>query len=78
MITQKSISLKIGYSILDELDKEVSLGWLKRNTLINEAIRLYLELADLRRSNPSDEDIKKFFARWEPFVGQKKSIYLST
>lgn len=48
MITQKSISLKIGYSLLDELDKEASLGWLKRNTFINEAIRLYLEFVDLQ------------------------------
>ena len=75
MITQNSISLKIGYSLLDELDKEVSLGWLKRNTLINEAIRLYLDFTDLRRSNPSDEDIKRFVSQRLPHIGKSKSIY---
>lgn len=49
MITQKPISLKIDTSLLEELDREVSLGWKKRNALINEAVRTYLVLADSRR-----------------------------
>ena len=49
MITQKPISLKIDAKILEDLDKEVALGWKKRNALINEAIRTYLVLADSRR-----------------------------
>ena len=49
MITQKPISLKIDAHLLEELDQEVSLGWRKRNALINEAIRTYLVLADSRR-----------------------------
>lgn len=49
MITQKPISLKIDTTILENLDKEVALGWKKRNALINEAIRTYLVLADSRR-----------------------------
>lgn len=49
MITQKPISLKIDTNILEDLDKEVALGWRKRNALINEAIRVYLVLADSRR-----------------------------
>lgn len=49
MITQKLISYKIDTSLLEELDREVSLGWMKRNALINEAVRTYLVLADSRR-----------------------------
>lgn len=49
MITQKLISYKIDTSLLKELDREVSLGWMKRNALINEAVRTYLVLADSRR-----------------------------
>lgn len=49
MITQKPISLKIDAKILEDLDKEVTFGWRKRNALINEAIRVYLVLADSRR-----------------------------
>lgn len=49
MITQKLISYKIDTDLLEELDREVSLGWRKRNGLINEAVRTYLVLADSRR-----------------------------
>lgn len=49
MVTQKAISAKIDYDLLEELDAEVSTGWKKRNTLINEAIRVYLQLKDTRR-----------------------------
>lgn len=49
MVTQIPISLKINIDLLHELDKEVRLGWQKRNGHINNAIRLYLEVQDLRR-----------------------------
>lgn len=49
MITQKPISLKIDTQLLEDLDKEVSLGWQKRNTIINQAIGIYLKLLDGRR-----------------------------
>lgn len=49
MITQKPISLKIDASILEDLDKEVALGWRKRNNLINQAIAMYLHVMDARR-----------------------------
>lgn len=50
MVTQIPISLKINTDLLHELDEEVRLGWMKRNGHINNAIGLYLELLDLRRS----------------------------
>lgn len=49
MITQKLISYKIDTDLLEELDREVSLGYRKRNGLINQAVRTYLVLADSRR-----------------------------
>ena len=49
MITQKPISLKIDASILEDLDKEVALGWRKRNNLINQAIAMFLHVMDARR-----------------------------
>lgn len=49
MVTQKAISLKINIDLLEELDKEANLGWTKRNGHINKAIRLYLDVQDLRR-----------------------------
>ena len=49
MVTQKPISLKIDTDLLEQLDEEVRLGWRKRNTIINQAIALYLEVQDLNR-----------------------------
>ena len=49
MVTQKPISLKIYTDLLEELDYEASLGWRKRNAIINDAIRYYLKLKDARR-----------------------------
>lgn len=49
MVTQKPISLKIDINLLEELDTEASLGWRKRNAIINDAIRYYLKLKDARR-----------------------------
>lgn len=49
MVTQKPISLKIDLNLLEELDKEASLGWKKRNALINEAIEMYLQAKDAYR-----------------------------
>lgn len=48
MITQKPISLKIDAELLQRLDDELAHTWVKRNTAINEAIRMYLELRDAR------------------------------
>lgn len=49
MITQRLISYKIDTDLLDQLDREASLGFGKRNALINRAVRDYLILADGRR-----------------------------
>lgn len=49
MITQTPISLKIDCYLLKEIDKEVSLGYQKRNRIINEAIRMYLDAKDTKR-----------------------------
>lgn len=49
MITQTPISLKIDCYLLKEIDIEVSLGYQKRNRIINEAIRMYLDAKDTKR-----------------------------
>lgn len=67
MVTQKAISLKIDTKLLQDLDKEASTGWMKRNTHINEAIALYLELKDVRRRVKcfgNEEDKKREANQW--------------
>lgn len=71
MITQKPISLKIDAKILEDLDKEVALGWRKRNNLINQAIAMYLRVMDTRRRirfAGSVQDKLKQLADLETFV----------
>lgn len=49
MITQKAISVKIDYGVLDELEQEVSASGINRNKLINRAIWYYMRSKDARR-----------------------------
>lgn len=73
MVTQKPISVKIDYQLLESLDKEVELGWRKRNGHINEAIRFYLDYKDNyrryksygadERSRLRDDFMNKWFPR---------------
>lgn len=67
MINQKLISLKIEYSLLEMLDKEMSTGWKKRNTLINEAVAMYLKFLDCRRR-------VRYYERIDPDEAKKQAL----
>lgn len=85
MVTQKAICVKLDTYTLEQLDKEVSLGWKKRNRLINEAVSLYLELLDRKRRVSSyqdlsdkEDEVREFIRRQFPdILGGEilKSIY---
>lgn len=71
MVTQKAISLKIDYGILDALDQEAELGYKRRNALINEAVKFYLDAKDTsrrlklsRESILDSQDVKQLSLRW--------------
>ena len=49
MITQTPISVRIQSDLLIDLDNEASLGWRKRNSLINDSVRFYLKYKEARR-----------------------------
>lgn len=49
MIKQKAISVKIDYSILHDLEQEVSASGINRNKLINRAIWHYIRNKDAQR-----------------------------
>lgn len=75
MVNQKAISAKIDVDILDELEKECSLGWMKRNRHINEAIRFYLYYKDsIRRIKLNNSQyhqrkmLEEFTRKWFPMV----------
>lgn len=73
MITQKAISAKINCDLLRDLDEEVRLGYSKRNSIINSAVRLYLLYIDTRRSMRAIRDrcyqkkiLEEFMREWFP------------
>lgn len=75
MITQKAISCKIDYGLLRDLDEEVSLGYKKRNSHINAAIRLYLCYMETRRRMRAikkryhqEKMLEEFAREWFPEV----------
>lgn len=75
MITQKPISLKIDTKLLEYLDKEVSLGYTNRNSLINAAIGFYLCYMDTRRRmrmkknrNYQKKTLEEYTRDWFPEV----------
>lgn len=49
MIRQKAISVKIDYSVLHDLEQEVSISGINRNRLINRAIMYYIKTIDAQR-----------------------------
>lgn len=75
MITQKQICLKIDTELLEKLDAEVALGYKKRNTHINAAIRLYLCYINTRRRMRminkryhQEKTLEEFAREWFPEV----------
>lgn len=49
MISQKEISVKLDAEVAYMLDQVAATGSLKRNRLINEAIKTYIGILDVRR-----------------------------
>lgn len=55
MINQTPISVRMYTTTLFKLDTEASLGYMKRNAIINRAVEEYIELQDLRRVCSTDQ-----------------------
>lgn len=68
MITQKAISARIDYDVLKALEQEQKVSSYTRNRIINDALILYLQWADMCRrincgSSPNLE-INDYFQRF--------------
>ena len=82
MIRQKSISVKLDNDVYELLQEEVGMHIMKANRIINEAVRLYCELADKRRYWSSvysfrgeefEEELLRFACSRIRHVGEKFS-----
>lgn len=49
MINQKAISAKIEYEVLEALERESFTSMKKKNRIINDAIRMYVDMQNLKR-----------------------------
>lgn len=78
MVNQKPISVKMEYDILEALDLECQLGWMKRNRHINEAVRFYLEYKDTVRRirlfgslDAKKKELDDFEKKWFPMMATR-------
>lgn len=75
MVNQKAILVKLDVDTLLQLDKECNLRYMKRNRIINEAVRMYLDAKDTKRrfrlaqsiAEKADE-YAQFNLRWFPHL----------
>lgn len=73
MVNQKAISVKLDVDTLLDLDAESSLGYMKRNRIINVAVRMYLDAKDTKRRwrhalsiEEKAAEYARFNLRWFP------------
>ena len=73
MIRQKAISVRIRHETLWRVDQEASLGYKKRNAILNDGADMYVHAQDIRRELKKHVDLatrKKilygFLAIWIP------------
>lgn len=82
MRTQKAISAKINYLLLERLERESFVSCKKKNRIINEAIRMYVDMKDLERyfscvpsKGSRDIMLKAFFQRYDLEQLRKYILY---
>lgn len=85
MARQKQICVKLDKAIFRELEGEAFVKGMSRNRIINEAVRMYCQLSDARRTSralPSTvyphPAVRSFLDYWLPHLSDRpveKSIY---
>ena len=70
MITQKVISARISKDTIFQLECEARNGY-KKNRIINNALRMYLDAMDVARyyrQNGNNKELQLFAERWIPLA----------
>lgn len=85
MVRQKQICVKLDKAIFRALEDEAYVKGISRNRIINDAVRMYCELSDARRTSkalPSTvyphPAVRSFLDYWLPHLKEsptEKSIY---
>lgn len=67
MVNQKAISVKLDVDTLLQLDRGCDFGYIKRNRIINEAVRIYLDTKDTKRRCRLAQSIEEKAAEYAQF-----------
>ena len=60
-VNQQPISARLDYDVLHIVDQEVYATGIPRNRIINDAIKLYVAVADARRRHGMFGKLKEFY-----------------
>lgn len=60
-VNQKPISVRLDYDVLHTVDQEAYMTGTPRNRIINDAIKLYVAVADARRRHGMYNKLKEFY-----------------
>lgn len=67
MITQRQLCVKLDAYTFDQLDQECLCTGRKRNKIINDAVRMYLDAVDARLRHQPEKFVSEWFPRIRPF-----------
>lgn len=60
-VNQKPISVRLDYDVLLMADQEAYMSGIPRNRIINDALKLYVAVADARRRHGMYNKLKEFY-----------------
>lgn len=61
MVNQKPISVRLDYDVLHKADQEAFTSGTPRNRIINDALKLYVAVADARRRHGMYNKLTEFY-----------------
>lgn len=61
MVNQKAISARLDYDVLQIVDQEAYQSGIPRNRIINDAIKLYVAVADARRRHGMYNKLTEYY-----------------
>lgn len=67
MITQRQLCVKLDAYTFDRLDQECQYTGRKRNKIINDAVRMYLDAVSARLLHQPEKFVSEWFPRIRPF-----------
>lgn len=68
MVTQRQLCVKLDAYTFDQLDQECLCTGRKRNKIINDAVRMYLDAVDARLRHQPEKFVSEWFPHLRPGI----------